>query len=143
MKTLFLLLANKNLQLKVFFAEYISPIVSRLRKIDPTIHRINLGEFSKSNEQEFNNFGKTVMEPDIVSHLQQISSGHSIEINEEEAIKLRFISILLENEVLHDKLNEHFPPKYSESNVNSYLKNIECFCHFSQLKAHWRFNIVY
>ena len=74
------------------------------------------------------------MTPEVVSHLQQISSGHSIFINEEEAIKLRFISILLGNEELEDKLNEHFPPKYSESNVNSYLKNIECCIHFSSMK---------
>ena len=131
----FFVFGEEEFSMKSFFAEFISPKVSRLHKTDPTIHRINFGEFYKNNEEEFNDICRTVMTPEVVSHLQQISSGHSIFINEEEAIKLRFISILLGNEELEDKLNEHFPPKYSESNVNSYLKNIECCIHFSSMKA--------
>ena len=116
---------EEEFSMKSFFAEFISPIVSRLHKTDPTVHRINFGEFNKNNEQEFNDFCRTFMTPKLVSHLQQISSGNSIFINEAESIKLRLISILLGNEELQDKLNEQFSPKYSELNTNSYLKNIE------------------
>ena len=125
---------EKEVRMKSFFAEFISPIVSRIHQIDPTIHIINIGESNACNNEDINELAKTVLTPEIISLFIQISSGFSINITEEQAIKLRFLSILLGNDELHDKLNEHFPPNYNEENVNSYLKNIESCYHFSRFK---------
>ena len=44
---------EQELVMKSFFSEFISPVVSRLHKTDPTINTINFGEMNKSNYQEF------------------------------------------------------------------------------------------
>ena len=93
--------------MKSFYTELILPAVSHLHKTDPMINTIN--------------FCRTVMTSEVISLLIRILSGYLIEINEEEAIKLRFISIVLGKNKLHNELNEHFPQKNNESNVNSYL----------------------
>ena len=122
-------------KMKRLFSEFISPVVSHLHQIDPTFNSINLIELTTANAKDFNELCKNIVTPDTISLLQQISSGFSIEINEDQAIKLRFLSILLCNEELHDKLNELFPQNYSEENVNFYLKNIDCCYHYSTFNA--------
>ena len=101
---------------------------------DPTINLIDFFELNTNNGHEFNKFSQNVVTPEIISLVAQLLSGFSIEIKE-EAIKFRFLSIILGNEELHNKLNELFPPNYSERNVNIYLKNTECFYHFSYFKT--------
>ena len=88
------------------------------------------------------NYLKKMITSDTISLLHQISSGSSIEINEEQAIKLRFLSILLGNDELHRKLNELFPTNCSEKNINTNLKNIEFLYMFSHVNETIDFSIV-
>ena len=125
--------------MKSFFTEFISPIVSHFHQADPIINSINFGKLNTKNENEFTELFKSILTPETISLLQQISSGFTIDINEDQAIKLRFLSILLGNDELHSKLNELFPQNYSEENVDSYLNNIECYYHFSHLNIDFDF----
>lgn len=121
-------IGEQEFQMKSFFAEFISPIVSHFHQVDPTINSINFGKLNIKNENEFTELSKSILTPETISLLQQISSGFTIDINEEQAIKLRFLSILLGNDELH-----------SEENVDSYLNNIECYYHFSHLNIDFDF----
>ena len=126
-------------QMKSFFAEFISPIVSHLHQTDPTINTINFRDLNTNKNEEFDKLTKAIVSSDTISLLIQISSGLSIDINEDQAIKLRFLSILLGNLELHSKLNELFPQTYTEKSVNYYLKNIDNFYNFSQYKTDFDF----
>ena len=130
-------------KMKNIFAEFISPIVSHLHQTDPTINTIDFCKINGMKPNDFNKLSKLLITPDTISHLQQISSGSSIEITSEEAIKLSLLSIILGNNELHQKLNELFPTKYSEENVNSYMKNIECLYEFSCFNETYDFSKVF
>ena len=66
---------EQKIQMKSFFAEFISPVVSRLHKTDPTINEINFRELNANKEHEFTEFFQSVLTPEIVSLFVQISSG--------------------------------------------------------------------
>ena len=119
--------------MKSFFAEFISPVVSNIHKVDPTINHINFGEIIKSDNNNFKELSKSLLTPDTIS-LQLISSGSFIELDELQAIKLRILSAILGNEELYTKLNELFPSNYSEDKVNIYMKKIENFYDFSTIE---------
>ena len=129
--------------MKNLFAEFISPVVSHLHQTDPTINTIDFGQINGMKQDDFNKLSKSLITPDTISHLQQISSGSSIEIDESEAIKLRLLSIFLGNDELHQKLNELFPTNYSEENVNTYMKNIECLYQFSEFNETIDFQLLF
>lgn len=126
--------AAEKFQMKRIFADFISPVISHLHQTDPTINTINFGEIIGMKQDDFYKMSKSLITSDTISHLQQISSGSSIEINYDESIKLRLLSIHLGNDELHQKLNELFPTNYSEENINIYMKNIECLYRFSQIE---------
>ena len=130
---------EQEFRMKSFFAEFISPSVSHLHQADPTITKLNFSELNTTNNPKITELCKTVLTSEIISLLQQISSGFTIEIDAEQSIKLHFLSILLGNEELHSKLNELFPQNFTEENANSYLKNIECCYQFSQFKPDFDF----
>ena len=54
-------------------------------------------------------------------------------------MKLRFISFILGNEELFSKLNESFPPDFSEENIDTYLKYIQSCYGFSQFSLDFDF----
>ena len=78
---------KEKFQMKNIFAEFISPVVSHLHQTDPTINTIDFGQINGMKQDDFNKLSQSLITPDTISHLQQISSGSSIEINSEEAIK--------------------------------------------------------
>lgn len=134
-----LVFGEQRFQMKSFFAEFISPIISRLHQSDPTIETIDFSELFHDKSQQFKEFSKYIITDETISLLQQISSGFTIDINEEQAFKMRLLSIILGNEELFTKINENFPPDYSEENISTYLTNIQCYYHFSQFSPDFDF----
>ena len=67
--------------MKNLFAEFISPDVSHLHQTDPTINTIDFGQINGMKPDHFDKLSKSLITPDTISHLQQISSGSSIEID--------------------------------------------------------------
>lgn len=137
-----LIFGDQEIRMKSFFAEFISPVISRLHQSDPTIQQINFSDLFSEQKDYFAKSAKDIMTPDIISLLQQISSGYSISINNDQAFKMRFLSIILGNEELFSKLNEFFPPDLTEENVNTYLKYIECCYNFSQFSPDFDFSSI-
>ena len=138
----FLVFGEQRFQMKSFFAEFISPIVSHLHQSDPTIETIDFSESFHDKSGEFKEFSKSILTDETISLLQQISSGFTIDINEDQAFKMRLLSIILGNEELFIKINESFPPDYIEENVNTYLNNIQIYYYFSQFSPDFDFSGV-
>lgn len=130
-----------SIKMNRIFAEFLSPMVSRLRSSDSTVSSIQFDKLFHNFEISSNIYSQTCHElftEDVISLIEQISSGFSIEINRHQSFQLQLISILLENEELFDQINEIYPIDISESNVDLYLQHLEFFYLFS--KASCRFN---
>ncbi|KAK8891019.1 hypothetical protein M9Y10_028222 [Tritrichomonas musculus] len=131
---------DHEIRMNKFFAEFISPNVSRLRHSDPTANSIRIDNIIKDlsyfNFQSYDDLFTT----DSISLLHQISSGHSIELNEDQSIKLRLISILLGNDELFAKINELFPLKINDSNIDQYLVNLPNLEYLSQISTEFSYS---
>lgn len=122
-----------------FFAEFISPAVSRLHQADPTINSIHFGHlFSKSATKSINQF----ITKDTIIFLERLSSGFSIEINEEQSFKLQLISIILENEELFDKLNSAYSFNINKSNIDRYLQNLLFFNSYIKTNKYFNYSKI-
>lgn len=77
------------------FADFISPLISRLHYSDPTLTTY---EYPKDDSIS------DVFTENVLQHFKRLSHGEQIEINEEEIIKLQKLSILLCNDELLNKL---------------------------------------
>ena len=111
------------IKMEKIFAEFISPNVAHIHLSDPTISQFRI---SYKINPLFPHFNEIFTE-DIVSFIHSISMGSSISINENQAFKLEFISILLGNEELFKLLNSTFPIRYTIANIDNYLKNLCIF----------------
>ena len=124
---------EQQIRMKKIFAEFISPVISNLHHSDPTIEQIRFDDLYPNNSVEFKKFIKDILTEETISLLHEISNGSTIEINSSQSFQLRFLSILLGNEELFDKINELFLPDFSEANLDTYIEYIECCYNFSKL----------
>lgn len=134
--------SDHEIRLNRISAEFISPPVSRLHYSDPTIDFIRYDEIFEDSEKERSKRYNQIFTEDIISLLYQISSGYSIELDEEQSIKMRFISLLLGNDELFAKLDELFPLENIESNFESYIDQLQLFQCFSQLSRDFNYSSI-
>lgn len=87
---------EQEMRMKNINSEFISPIVSHLHHIDPTIDQFNFT--SKVNIHKLQK--KELLSEDIISCLKEISEGNKIDLNDEQINKMLIISIFLGNEEL-------------------------------------------
>lgn len=136
----FILIFGQQEFLNSFLAEFISPVISRLHQADPTITSIKFDELYLGKTNDFNLFISDIITSDTISLLFEISSGSPIKIDETQAFKMRFLSIILGNEELFFRINEIFPPDFNDENLDVYLEYIECCYHFSQFSRDFDFS---
>lgn len=113
---------NHKMKLNNIFADFISPAVSKIHKSDPTINKIDFT----------NKIGKLMITDEILSLIQQLSTGYSIEVKDDQIIQLQNISILLENEELFSLISDKFDTNINESNIDHYLTNLIYFTEISK-----------
>lgn len=135
-----LIFGSKEIKMKRIFAEFISPLISRLYQSDPTIELINFSDLFPGKAEEFNNFTKDIITEDLITILMQISYGFSAEKTEVQALKLRFLSIILGNEELFIKINELFPPDFSTENLDTYVEYLQSCFYFSHISIDFDFS---
>ena len=82
---------------------------------------------------------EVIFTEEMISFLQQISSGFSISINEKQNIKMRAISILLGNEELFNKINEVYLLEFNLQNVERFLQTLRNYYYLSHLTRHFDF----
>ena len=68
----------------------------------------------------------------IISILNSISQGSSIQINYEENKKLRLISILIGNDELFKKINELYPKEFKEKSIDDLIEELLFLNNFSE-----------
>lgn len=135
-----IIFGDKEFRIDCVYADFISSLISHYHHSDPTIQTIQIDNLITDKKSEFASFAADIITEDIIFLLKQISSGFPIEIDENQAFKLRFLSIILGNEELFSKINQIFPPDLTEENLNTYLQYIECCYHFSQFHSDFDFS---
>lgn len=135
-----LIFGQQEFRMKGIFAEFISPVISHLHNTDPTIQSIKFDDFYPNQTNDFAQFSKDLITDETISLLKEISSGYCIKINNAQAFKLRFLSIILGNEELFNKINELFPPELSKENFGTYLEHVQCCYYFSKLSPDFNFS---
>lgn len=104
---------SRKFKTKTFFAEFISPRVSRLHQADPTINSIDFTQYFSQPASEITTL--------LIDNIDQLSRGNSIQIDEEMGNELRYISTLLENEEICNLVDDLFPISDEEKRINDYL----------------------
>ena len=117
-------------------AEFISPTISHLHLIDPTINRYSIGTLLNQFEaNQFTNSSKSSNElKDVqkvtIKLLEMISRGQQISINDDEIFPLKILSILLGNEELFEMVEKSFPntkiapEQETEEEIKTHIKEI-------------------
>lgn len=111
-----LIFGKREIIMNSLFADFISPLISRLHRSDPTISSIS-----------FNDQNANLISDDVISLFKQISTGKAIEINEKQGLELRIISILLENQELFTKINDIYTNEINEGNIDLYIQDLQLY----------------
>lgn len=86
------------------FAEFISPYVSQIHLIDPTIESVSF--FNKTEKNNENDTYSNNLSKETISIFERISKGEKAEIDDKEIYQLQIISILIQNEELFNALEK-------------------------------------
>lgn len=122
----FLIFGNQEIKMNRIFAEFISPVVSHLHQTDPTVDCFDFSDSFPKNSSD-STISKDILSSDIILLIQKVSIGFSIEIDDAQAFKLRFLSVILGNEELFTNINELFRKKILAHIWNTF--NIVTFFH--------------
>lgn len=122
-KDFIFIFADREVRLNNLFAEFISPLVSRLHLSDPTIDSFNFDYLSdiKTKMPKIDE----LLSEDILQLIQNLSNGSKVSINESQSDKMLIISILLENEELFKKLSKLFPKENEQANFDCLINQIQ------------------
>ena len=101
------------------YAEFISPNVSHLHQVDPTIRSIEI----RNSKMPGNDAFTKIFTEDIITLFQEISCGSEISINEEQSSKMRLISMAIGNNELLNKINNLYP--INRTNSDQFLQHFQ------------------
>ena len=82
------------------YFDFLSPRIAKIHAIDPTFDSLMISKSEASS---------SLLSKEIKNVLYILIKGGKIEIDYETSLKLRIISLILENEDLYLKIEEHFP----------------------------------
>ena len=102
---------NHKIRINNIFADFISPVVSKMHLSDPTINCIDFTEQTN---------GVTITD-DVLLLIKSLSKGSSIEIDENQIVQMQTISILLGNKEILSQINGKIDSKTNEKNIDQYL----------------------
>lgn len=112
---------QRKIEMKNIFAEFLSPIVSRIHRSDPTIDSVY---FKCPENTTFMPF-EELFSDEMIKLIHQISEGEEITINPEQSKKIQQVSILLCNNELFNSLQALYPE--SEDDIENYFRKLELF----------------
>ena len=130
---------KEELKMNNIYAEFISPRVSHIHQIDPTITTINFSSsLNQIEKMRKTNEKKEIINNSNLQKLQEISQGSNIELETIEDIEqFRIISILLMNYELYELIDKYDNTNISkESNEASKVKQPEKFLDEIELFYH-------
>ena len=127
---------SREVRMNIIFAEFFSPLVSRLHLSDPTIDSFNF-DYPSDVEPKL----EELISDDILLLIENLSSGSKVSINEEQNNKLQIISALIDNEELFDELNKLFPKEINQTNVDYLLNQIQLIENLSQSSINKYFDL--
>lgn len=122
---------DRKMKMNNIFADFLSPVVSKLHLSDPTANCI---DFTKQIN------GLTFTD-EVFSLLQLLSKGELIEIKDEQIFQIQAISVLLGNEELFSLINDKID-NINGSNIDQYLDNLKILYQISPLSNCFNYKSV-
>ncbi|KAK8840841.1 hypothetical protein M9Y10_027668 [Tritrichomonas musculus] len=130
------------IKMNAIFAEFISPYVSNLHRSDPTSNSIYFDAFFDDILKNTHNSYDRIFTDEIIYLFKRISSGFPIQLDEEQSIQMRIISIIIGNEELFDKISESHPFCIDQSNADFYLKYLNNLSHLTQYSSQFKYTEI-
>lgn len=119
------IIGEQETSMKRIFAEFLSPKVSQLHKADPTVNFLDLNDMVESKELNESREPAKLLKI-AISLIEKLFEGEKVEINEDQEFPMRFLSILLGNKEMFDKINELYVDG-KDLEVDHYLNDLELF----------------
>ncbi|KAK8896528.1 hypothetical protein M9Y10_014436 [Tritrichomonas musculus] len=116
---------DSKIHMKKYFAEFISPRVSKMLRSDPTLNILKVNDLNQSNFI----FSK-IFDSGFIKIIEQLSFGNPVEVNVELSHKLRIFSMLIENDEIYKMMNKYFPISMDKTKIDTcleYLQNIDIY----------------
>lgn len=118
---------KREIKMHKLFAEFLSPTVAHFQHCDPTINSISYDQllinFEKVDKSINKNFDDLISEK-IISQIEQISSGSSIIIDENDISKFRFLSILFGNQELLSIIDNTYPNYIDDLTIDQKIEEL-------------------
>lgn len=127
------IIGDQTIKMKKLLVEFLSPRISNILKTDPTINLIDFNQMIQQNDNNLQLPMQVKITQETISHIENLLRGEKIKIKEGEEKSLCFLSILLGNEEMYNKINELYASDKSESNIDKYLEELKFFANFTSL----------
>lgn len=114
-----MIFGEQEIRMNWIFPIFISPVISYLHQSESKINSFNFSDSFFTKISDFYIFAKCIISSVLISLIQAISRGFSVIIDDSQAFKLQFLSIIIGNEELFTKINEPFPPDSIPHNIES------------------------
>ena len=103
-----IILGEQEIKINKIFAEFISPKISQLHQIDPTINYLKLDDVIQSKTLNEQLKTKVNITKNTFLYLEQLFKGNRVEITKKEQFSLQYLSFLLGNEEMFDTVSKLF-----------------------------------
>ena len=88
------IIGNHEIRMKKIFADFISPRVSQIHQVDPTIDSFSINDYINEGQKDKIS---DIFPTKILTKFEEISRGNKVEIDSETSNSLRNLSIILDN----------------------------------------------
>lgn len=124
------IIGEQEIKMNKILAEFISPRVSQLHRIDPTIDYLNFDDiFRAESSKEFHKM-KSKITISAFLQIEKLFECEKIEIAKNDELSMQILSIFLGNEEMFAKINELYTNEKQNDDKN--LADIELFECFSK-----------
>lgn len=127
-----LIIGKQEIKLRRVFAEFISPRISRIRQCDPTIETIDLtGLIYDDKVDQLSQIFTTK----LINIMNQLSSGYSIDLDENMISNFLLVSVILGNSELYSKIFDKLTKEKDAIQIDEIVKIIQYFKDYDSISS--------
>lgn len=131
-ENILLIIGKQEIKIRRVFAEFISPRISRIRQCDPTIETIDLtGLIYDDKVDQLSQIFTTK----LINILNQLSSGYSIDLDEDMISNFLLVSVILGNSELYSKIFDKLTKEKDAIQIDEIVKIIQYFKDYDSISS--------
>ena len=118
------IIGNQEVRTKKFFADFISPRISRIHQTDPTIDSFCINDYV--SEQQRSQISE-IFPIEIIHKFETMMVGDPIEVDSATSQKLLSISIILDNPEIYEGMGEIYPLEFNDERIDNIIQYLQLF----------------